>query len=119
MGCMYLIIKVLVSAFVIAGVSEVSKRSSFLGAALASLPLTSILALSWLYGETRDVQQVRSLSMGIFWMVLPSLIFFLTLNGTLKAGVRFVPALLLSCGVMSVSYALYVLLLKSWGIRLD
>ena len=39
--------KVAVTAFVVVAVAELGKRSSFWGALLASLPLTSLLAFAW------------------------------------------------------------------------
>ena len=69
-------------------VSELAKRSSFWGAALASLPLTSLLAFVWLYLDTGDIQKVSSLSQGIFWLVLPSLLLFVVLPLLLRSGGR-------------------------------
>src|SRR5690349_12496787 len=68
------IIKLLISAAIIVAVSEVSKRSSLIGGLLASLPLTSFLAMLWLYKDTKDTAKVAALSMSIFWLVLPSLV---------------------------------------------
>src|SRR3712207_1028244 len=79
----------LLSSLIIASVVELGRRSAFLGALLMSLPLTSILALSFLYVETRDTQKVIALSNGIFWLVLPSLIFFLLLPALLRSGAGF------------------------------
>ncbi len=115
---MQFFIKVLLSALIIAGVSELGRRYSLFAAILASLPLTSILAIAWLYYGTRDTGQVIQLTESIFWVVLPSLVFFLVLPLLLKAGVSFVPALLASCGVMVVTYWLYSLLLTRLGIIL-
>lgn len=70
------VVKVLITAALIVAVSEVSKRSTFLGGLLASLPLVSFLALLWLYLDTKDTAKVAALSTSIFWMVLPSLVFF-------------------------------------------
>jgi len=92
--------KTIVSALIIAGVSELAKRFIPVAAILASLPLTSILAMIWLYGDTRDAQKISSLSTGIFWAVLPSLLFFLVLPFLLKSGIHFPWALLISCGIM-------------------
>lgn len=108
----YFILKTIITALVVAGTSEIAKRSSALGAILASLPLTSILALSWLYGETQSVEKVSELSRGIFWAVLPSLVFFLTLPWLLKLGVRFGFAMALSCAVMAAFYFGYVRVLR-------
>lgn len=64
-------LKILISARFIYGISELAKRRSLLGALLASLPLTSLLAIIWLYRETGDVRRIADLSSGIFWLVLP------------------------------------------------
>lgn len=74
--------------------------------------------LSSLYYDTHDTGQVIQLTQSIFWVVLPSLAFFLVLPLLLKAGVNFPPALLASCGVMVVTYWLYSLLLTRLGIIL-
>ena len=42
------IIKVILTAIIVVAVLEISKRSRFIAAIIISLPLTSILALTWL-----------------------------------------------------------------------
>jgi hypothetical protein len=112
------LVKVVVSALIIAAVSELGKRFTLLGAILASLPLTSILALTWLYLDVRETKPVIDLSVGIFWAVLPSLLFFVVLPLLLRRGMPFAPALLTSCVVMAAGYGLYALLLRQSGIEL-
>jgi len=109
--------KTIVSALIIAGVSELAKRFIPVAAILASLPLTSILAMIWLYGDTRDAQKISSLSTGIFWAVLPSLLFFLVLPFLLKSGIHFPWALLISCGIMFLGYTIYAVVLARFGVR--
>ena len=71
---MLYVLKVLVSALVIVGVTELSKRvGPFWAGVLASLPLVSLLSFTWLYRETRDAEAVARLSWSVFWLVLPSL----------------------------------------------
>lgn len=115
---MYFAIKIGLSALIIAGISELGKRSTLFAALLASLPLTSILAMIWLYHDTGDVQKVSDLSKGIFWAVLPSLIFFLILPPLLNKGVNFWLALFISCAAMFLAYSAYVLLLSRFGIKI-
>ena len=62
----YLVIKTLISAVIIVAISELSRRSSLLGALLASLPLTSLLAFIWLYRDTHDTEKIAALSTSIF-----------------------------------------------------
>lgn len=49
-------IKIVVTVVIVVAVSEPGKRSSFCGALLASLPLTSLLAFVWLYLDTGNSQ---------------------------------------------------------------
>jgi hypothetical protein len=54
---MYYIIKILISAILIVGISELSKRSSLIGAILASIPFVSVLAFIWIYVDTKNVER--------------------------------------------------------------
>jgi hypothetical protein len=112
------ILKVLLSAVVIVAVAEISKRSSFWGGLLASLPLTSLLAFIWLYQDTHEVQKVADLSWSIFWLVLPSLVLFVVLPVLLKRGVGFHPALGFSVLAMLAAYGATVLVLRQFHIKL-
>lgn len=114
----YAIVKVLVSAVLIAAISEVARRSSLLGAVLASIPLVSVLAMLWLYYDTRDSGQVARLSYGVFWMVLPSLVLFILLPLLLKWQLAFAPALLLSLAATVLAYFAMLRLLGLCGIAL-
>lgn len=80
----YYIVKILLTTASIVAISEIAKRSSFFGALLASIPLISVLAMLWLYIDTKDVSKISSLSMNVFWLVIPSLTLFLSLPFFLK-----------------------------------
>jgi hypothetical protein len=97
--------KTLISALVIAGASELAKRSAALGAVVAALPLTTLMTVSWLYAETRDTAKVSELSIGIAWALLPSYILLLGLPALLRGGMRFPAALAASCALMLLGYA--------------
>jgi len=114
----YFLAKTLLTALVVAGVSELSRRYSMVAALLASLPLTSILAFAWMYAEQKDATAVTELSYSIFWLVLPSLAFFLLLPLLLKTGANFYLALFLSCAGMALFYGAYVYALQRFGVTL-
>lgn len=114
----YLILKFSISAAIIVAVSEISKRSSLLGGLLASLPMVSVLAMIWLYHDTRDTERVAALSVNIFWLVVPSLALFLVLPALLNRGVSFYPALLVSIAVTVACYSATIFTLTRLGIRL-
>ena len=98
-------------------ISELGKHFKAVASILAALPLTSVLAMIWLYADTKDLQKVTDLSYDIFWAVLSSLAFFLVLPYLLKTGMSFPLALLLSCLLMIGLYALYIFLLGKAGIK--
>jgi hypothetical protein len=111
------ILKILLTSAVVVAVSEIAKRSTFWGAALASLPLTSLLAFVWLYLDTSDTQRVADLSQGIFWLVLPSLLLFVVLALLLRAGWGFWTSLGVACVVTAAAYFAVIWCLERLGIR--
>lgn len=111
--------KVAVSAIVIVAVAEIAKRSSLWAAALASLPLTSLLAFVWLWLDTGSAERVAALSQGIFWLVLPSLVLFVVLPALLlRAGWPFWPSLAAAVLATIAAYGAMVWLLGRMGVRL-
>ena len=113
---LYYCIKLAVSAAIIVAVSELAKRQPTWGGLLASLPLLSLLAITWLYVDTHDVRQVSQLSISIFWLVLPSLVFFLALPLLLRQGLGFAGSLSLAILLTMAAYALMLEGLKRLGI---
>jgi uncharacterized membrane protein (GlpM family) len=113
----YYVIKVLVSSVLIVAISEISKRSSFWGGILASVPLVSVLAFIWLYIDTKSVEKISQLSYSIFWLVIPSLSLFITLPLLLKK-VDFPAAMFISIIIMIGCYYLMVFVLGKFGIKI-
>ena len=114
----YLAVKILITSVIVVLISEIAKQSSFLGSILASVPIVSVLAMTWLYIETKDVLKVIDLSRGIFWLVIPSLTLFLVLPILLKYGISFYASLFISIVTTVVSYYLLILGLNQFGIKL-
>jgi hypothetical protein len=113
-----LLVKVIVTAVLVVAISEIAKRSSFAGALLASLPLTSLLALIWLYQDTGDAQQAANLAGGIFWLVLPSLAFFLVFPAGVRAGLGFWPAMGAGVAATLVAYGAMLGVDKVFALKL-
>ena len=114
----YLIFKALISGLIVAAVSEIAKRSPTLGGLVASLPLVSVLALIWLWRDTADTARIAEQSEATFWYVIPSLPLFLVLPALLRNGMSFWLALLLSCAMTIALYAVTVLIVARFGIKL-
>lgn len=104
---MQYIIKILVTAIIVVSVSELSKRYQTAGAILASLPITTILALIWLYYDTQDKIKVADLAGEVLVMVIPSLVFFLVLPIFLKKDFSFWVSLVGSSAITSICYFMF------------
>jgi hypothetical protein len=115
---LYTTLKVCLTAVLIVAISEAAKRSSVLGGILASLPLTSLLAFVWLYGETGDTTKIADLSVSIFWYVLPSLVLFIVLPLLLARGLGFWPGLAIASAATFAAYLLMTTLLARFGVTL-
>jgi len=114
----YFVIKVLLSSVIIGLISEVSKKSTLWGSILASVPLTSVLAIIWLYQDTKDKAGIIDLSYNIFWLVLPSLAFFIVFPLLLKSNVNFFLSLVISLVIMIILYFAMVFLLEKFGFKI-
>lgn len=99
-------------------ISEISKRSSFIGAVRASVPLTSVLAMLWLYIDTGDIGKVSELASSVFWLVLPSLALFIALPVFLANEVNFYLSLAVSIAITAICYWLMVMVLRHFGVEL-
>ncbi len=112
------VVKVAVTAVVVVGVAELAKRSSFWGAILASLPLTSLLSFLWLYADTGSTQRVAALSRSIFWFVFPSLAFVAVLPLLLRSGMSFWSSLAISSAITVAAYLGMIWILQRFHIHL-
>lgn len=115
---LYTVVKAVITALLVVAISEIAKRSSLIGAILASVPLVSVLAMIWLYVDTRDVEKISSLATSIFWLVLPSLVLFVVLPLMLRAGYHFYLSLPISIALTISAYFLMVVVLKKAGIEI-
>jgi hypothetical protein len=97
------VLKVFLSALVIAASSELARRSTVAGALLVSLPLTSLIAMLWLWRDTHDSQRIAVFSIDMLWLVPPSLLLFIVLPLMLRSGFGFWPSL--GCGLVATMAA--------------
>jgi len=104
---LYLLIKAALSGAIVAAVSEIARRYPGWGGLVASLPLTSLLAMIWLWRDTRDAGRVAELSAGTIWFIIPSLPLFIALPLLLRSGVGFWASLAI---VVVGTLALYALM---------
>jgi len=112
------IAKAAFSGLMVALIATVAKRHPGWGGLLASLPLTSLLAVTLLWLDTRDAPKVAALAQSTLWFIVPSLPLFLALPAMLRHGVGFWPALGIAVAGTLALYALTFWALPRLGIEL-
>jgi hypothetical protein len=115
---LYFIIKAAVSGLIVAAVSEIARRHPGWGGLVASLPLTSLLAMLWLWRDSGDSTRVAELAAGTFWFILPSLPLFLLLPAMLRSGVGFWLAMAIGVTVTLALYAVMFWAAPKLGLKL-
>jgi len=96
--------KALFSGAVIVTASEIAKRSAVFGALVISLPLASIMSMTWRYNDTEDTAQVADFAESILWLVIPSMLLFLILPFLLRRGWGFEASMALGIVATIVAY---------------
>ena len=104
---LYLIVKAGISGAIVAAVSEIARRHPGWGGLLASLPLTSLLAMIWLYRDSSDAERVAQLSVSTIWFFIPSVPLFIALPVLIRSGVGFWASMAI---VVAGTLALYALM---------
>ena len=112
----YYFTKLIITALIIVIVSEVAKKSTFIGAIIISIPLTSLLAFTWLYIDTKDYQKVIDLSYGTILLSIPGFAFFIILPILLKFKQNFVLSILISIIGTALIYFIFSYFLKKFDI---
>ena len=114
----HLVLKAALSGVIIAIASEVARRWPGWGALIVSLPLVSVLTMTWLWLDTHDRPRLEAHAGSTFWFVLPSLPMFLLIPALLRQGLSFWLALALGCALTMVLYSAMVWAGPRFGQRL-
>ncbi len=107
--------KGLFSGAVIVAASEIAKKSAVFGALVISLPLASIMSMTWLYNDTEDTAQVADFAESILWLVIPSMLLFVVLPFLLRRGWGFEAGMAAGIVATIIAYGLGVWAAQSFG----
>jgi len=115
---LYLIIKAAISGVIVSTVSEIARRYPGWGGLLASLPLTSLLAMLWLWRDSGDAERVAELSQSTIWFFVPSVPLFIALPILIRNGVGFWLSMAIVVAGTLALYALWFWVAPKVGIKL-
>ena len=114
----FYLIKLIISLILILAISEIGKQNTFFSALLASLPIISIISIIWIYIDTNNIEKIINFSHNILWLIIPSLIFFITLPILLKIEIKFIFSLFISIFFTVLSYYILILILQKFKINI-
>ena len=115
---LYLFLKAAISGAIVAAVSEIARRYPGWGGLVASLPLTSLLAMLWLWRDSGDAERVAALSASTLWFILPSVPLFIALPLLLRSNVGFWTSMaIVTLGTLAL-YALMFWAAPRIGVKL-
>ena len=92
----FFVIKIIISALIIATVTEIAKRYTSVGGLIAAMPITTLLSIIWLYYEKTDLTLLSNFTSAVFWGIWPTLLFFISAMYLFKKGWNFYLVLLIS-----------------------
>ena len=106
-------IRLAITVAIIVVFAQVGRRFPSLGGLLATMPLTSVIVLLWIYAdEPGDYELLARYTQGAFWGILPSLVFFGVAYVCFRRQMAFPLVLWAGFGAWLVGAALHQWLLK-------
>ena len=109
-----LIVRGIFSGAVVVIASEVAKKTAVFGALITSIPIISVLSLTWLYEDTKDAVQVADFAESILWLILPSTLLFILLPYLLRQGWSFENSMLTGITATILAYGIGIFLASSY-----
>ena len=107
--------KALISGLIVAAASEVARRNPGWGGLIASLPLTSMLALLWLWRDSPDPLRAANFLIGSSLYVIASLPAFGLMALLLRRNAGIMPSLSLGAAAAMAGYLLLMAAGRRWG----
>lgn len=106
-------IKLFATVLIIIFCAYIGKRVPTLAGLLAAAPITTLIVLLWLWSDKpNDFKLMADYAKGVFWGIIPTMIFFAAAFVCFKKHLAIVPTLSISFAVWLVSAAIHQLILK-------
>lgn len=98
----FFIVKILVSATVIAFVSEIARKYTNLAGLITAMPITTLLTLFWLYYEEKNLPLLSDFCKSVLLGLFPTTLFFISAIILFKKGWNFYLVLLVSAVFLGI-----------------
>jgi hypothetical protein len=98
----FFVIKIIISAVVIAFVSEIAKKYTSVGGLIAAMPITTLLTMFWLYFEKKDSLLISNFLYAVIQGVFITFLFFIPCIILLKKGYNFYLSVFISLSILAM-----------------
>ncbi|NPA15012.1 MAG: DUF3147 family protein [Deferribacteres bacterium] len=102
-----IILKAVITAFVVVSLSELAKRFTLLSGILAAMPITTLMVLLLVYFDTGDRALVLRFSKAVIYALAPTALFFAVFVFMMERGYSF--AISLAASFLSWGIAAFFL----------
>lgn len=110
---MQFLVKLLISLIIITFCTLIGKKLPSLAGLIATMPLTGLIVLIWLYSEnSANYNLLTKYTKGALWGILPSILFFLTAFICFKKQISFSILIFLSSVVWLASAFIHQWILR-------
>lgn len=110
---MHVFIKTLISLAIIIVCARIGRRYPTLGGLIATMPLTSLLVMLWLWTDLPgNYRLMTEYTMGVLWGIIPTVLFFLVAHFLFRRELSLPVVLAASFGVWLAGAAVHQYLLK-------
>jgi hypothetical protein len=97
---MHFFLKLLIANLIIVSCVMVGKRYPYLSGLIATMPLTSLLVLMWIWSDNRgDSILLARYTVGVLWGIIPTILFFAVLYPCFVRNISFPVALVIGSGI--------------------
>jgi len=108
-------VKLLASVAVIVICTQIGRKWPTLGGLIATMPLTSLIVLLWLYSDNpTDLKTLADYTKGVVWGIVPTALFFLAAFFCFSKKMSLWVVLSASFAVWLIAAAIHQLLLSKY-----
>ena len=105
--------KLLLTNLIIIACARIGARSPSLGGLIATMPLTSLIVLIWLWVDNPgDYRLLSAYTRGVLWGIVPTVLFFTALYLSLRRELPFFLAVVAGFGVWLIGAFVHQWLVK-------
>ncbi|RDU37826.1 hypothetical protein DRW41_08385 [Neobacillus piezotolerans] len=102
---MFTIVKIFVSAAIIAVITEISRRYPVQGGIIAALPIVSVLSIFWLYLQGEHIEKLSKFALGVVWGIPSTVVMLVIIGLALKNSIH----LFVSLGLGVAGWLIFLL----------